>query len=66
MEQLLYRPKEAAKVLGISRDKLYNLIRSGRLDSLKDGGARCITCEALDAYVRLLEAEAHRAAQNAA
>lgn len=66
MEQLLYRPKEAAKVLGISRDKLYALMRSGRLDSLKDGGARFITCEALDAYVRLLKAEARQAAQDAA
>ena len=29
MEQLLYRPKQAAQVLGISRDKLYDLIRVG-------------------------------------
>jgi excisionase family DNA binding protein len=66
MEQLLYRPKEAAKVLGMSRDKLYDLIRSGRLDSVKDGGARFITCDALAAYVWLLEAEAHCAAGEAA
>jgi excisionase family DNA binding protein len=66
MEQLLYRPKEAAKVLGISRDKLYDLIRSGRLDSVKDGGARFITCDALAAYVRLLETEARGAAVEAA
>lgn len=66
MEQLLYRPKEAAKVLGIGRDKLYDLMRSGRLDSVKDGGARFITCEALAAYVQLLEAEARQTAQDAA
>jgi excisionase family DNA binding protein len=66
MEKLLYRPAEAAKVLGIGRDKLYDLIRSGRLDSVKDGGARFITCDALTAYVRLLEAEAHDAARDAA
>jgi predicted DNA-binding transcriptional regulator AlpA len=29
MEQLLYRPKQAAQVFGISRDKLYDLIRAG-------------------------------------
>jgi excisionase family DNA binding protein len=28
MEQLLYRPKQAAQILGISRDKLYDLIRA--------------------------------------
>jgi excisionase family DNA binding protein len=43
MEKLLYRPKEAALVLGIGRDKLYDLMRSGRLRSVKDGGARFIT-----------------------
>lgn len=66
MDKLLYRPKEAAEALGIGRDKLYDLLRSGRLGSVKDGGARFITREALAAYVRLLEAEAHEAAQNAA
>ena len=40
MDKLLYRPKEACAVLGIGRDKLYDLMRSGRIDSLKDGGAR--------------------------
>ena len=27
MDQLLYRPKQAAQVLGISRDKLYEAAR---------------------------------------
>jgi excisionase family DNA binding protein len=58
MDKLLYRPKEAAVVLNIGRDKLYNLMRSGRLRSVKDGGARFITADALNAYVALLEAEA--------
>jgi len=58
MDKLLYRPKEAARVLGIGRDKLYDLMRSGRLRSVKDGGARFITADALAAYVAMLEAEA--------
>lgn len=62
MDKLLYRPKEAAKVLNISRDKLYDLMRSGRLNSVKDGRARFITADALTAYVRLLEAEAEEVA----
>ncbi len=62
MEQLLYRPKQAAQVLGISRDKLYDLIRAGRITSVKDGHARFITADALIAYVAQLKAEAAEAA----
>ena len=62
MEKLLYRPKEAAAVLDISRDKLYDLIRAGRISSVKDGRARFITADALSRYVGLLEAEATEAA----
>lgn len=62
MDKLLYRPKEAAKLLDISRDKLYDLIRAGRILSVKDGHARFITADALSAYVRLLESEAEEAA----
>ena len=62
MDKLLYRPKEAANVLSISRDKLYDLIRAGRIESLKDGRARFITADALAAYVRQLKAEAVEAA----
>lgn len=62
MDKLLYRPKEAAQVLGIGRDKLYDLMRSGRLDSVKDGGARFITADALRAYVAMLQTEASEAA----
>jgi excisionase family DNA binding protein len=62
MEKLLYRPKEAASILGISRDKLYDLIRAGRISSVKDGRARFVTADALAAYVSQLEAEAAEAA----
>jgi excisionase family DNA binding protein len=62
MEQLLYRPKQAAQVLGISRDKLYDLIRAGRISSVKDGHARFITADELIAYVSRLQAEAAEAA----
>ena len=62
MERLLYRPREAAQALGIGRDKLYDLMRAGRLESVKDGGARFITADALAAYVNLLKAEASKAA----
>jgi excisionase family DNA binding protein len=61
VDKLLYRPREAAQMLGIGRDKLYDLMRAGRLDSVKDGGARLITADALLAYVELLKSEAEAA-----
>jgi excisionase family DNA binding protein len=57
MDQLLYRPKEAAKVLGRSKTKLYELIRSNQLPSIKDGKFRFITADALQEYVRTLRHE---------
>jgi excisionase family DNA binding protein len=57
MEQLMYRPAEAAQVLGIGRTRVFALIKSGRLRSVKLGGARFITAEALRAFVRDLEQE---------
>ena len=47
MDQLLYRPKEAAAVLGRSKTALYGLIRANRIRSIKDGKFRFITAEAL-------------------
>lgn len=59
MEQLLYRPAEAARVLGMGRTAIFALIKSGRLRSVKLGGARLITAEALRAFVQELEQEAN-------
>jgi excisionase family DNA binding protein len=57
MDKLLYRPREAAEVLGRSKTALYRLIRSNRIRSIKDGKFRFITADALDEYVRQLEQE---------
>jgi excisionase family DNA binding protein len=54
MDKLLYRPKEAAHVLGIDRATVYDLMRAGRPRSLKDGGKRFISLNALHDYVRQL------------
>jgi excisionase family DNA binding protein len=62
LDKLLYRPKEAAQVLGIGRGTLYDLMRSGRIRSVKDGGMRFITLDALRAYVRRLEDQADEVA----
>ena len=57
MEQLMYRPIEAANLLGMGRTAVFGLIKSGRLRSIKLGGARFITADALRAFVRELERE---------
>lgn len=57
MEQLMYRPAEAAHVLGLGRTAVFGLIKSGRLRSIKLGGARLISANALRAFVRELEQE---------
>jgi excisionase family DNA binding protein len=55
MDKLLYRPREAALVLGMSKTALYDLIRANRIRSIKDGKFRFITADALREYVRTLE-----------
>jgi excisionase family DNA binding protein len=56
MDKLLLTVPEAAQALGISRCKVYDLIRMRELVSLKLGSLRRIPAAALDAYVaRLLD-----------
>jgi excisionase family DNA binding protein len=63
MEQLMYRPAEAAQLLGMGRTAIFALIKSGRLRSVKLGGARFITAGALRAFVRELEEEDNPSAE---
>jgi excisionase family DNA binding protein len=58
MDKLMYRPAEAAQALGMGRTAVFALIKSGRLRSIKLGGARFITADALRAFVCELEDEA--------
>jgi len=62
VDKLLYRPKEAAQMLGIGRTRLYDLMHAGRIRSVKDGGMRFITLDALRNYVRQLEDQADKVA----
>jgi excisionase family DNA binding protein len=45
-----YRPKEAARLLGIGRSHLYKQMDAGKIPYRKDGAARLIDYEALVAY----------------
>lgn len=61
MDKLLYRPREAALVLGMSKTALYDLIRTKRIRSIKDGKFRFITADALREYVQTLEQQQEEA-----
>lgn len=58
MEPVLLRVEEVARLLGIGRTRVYDLIRLGQLQSVKVFGARRIPRQAVDLYVASLMKEA--------
>lgn len=54
---LLYRVSDACRVLNLSRSVVYELLRTGRLRSVKEGRTRLIPADAIGDYIRLLEKE---------
>ncbi|WP_339156570.1 helix-turn-helix domain-containing protein [Actinomadura luteofluorescens] len=60
-EPLLWKPEQAAVKLGIGRTKVYDLMRSGALRSVRLGGSRRIPARALAEFVAQLEEEADAA-----
>lgn len=57
-ERHLYRVAEAATLLSMSRSVIYEQMRSGRLQFVKQGASTLIPHAAIKAYVRLLMSEA--------
>ena len=55
---VLYRVDEAAEALRLGRSQLYELIRSGRLRTVKCGRRRLVPVSALDEYVSSIEGAA--------
>lgn len=51
MHKLLLTPEEAAKALSISRSKLYELLASCEIESVRIGTSRRIPTLALDEFV---------------
>ena len=51
MEPLLLRPAEAAKALSLSRSKVYELLLTGEIASVKVGAARLIPVDGLRAWM---------------
>jgi excisionase family DNA binding protein len=57
IEPVLYRVDEAAEALRLSRSLVYELIRCGRLRSVKEGRRRLVPVDAVKEYVALLSGE---------
>lgn len=51
---LLLKPEEAAEELRVGRDRIFELIKTGALVSVKIGGSRRIRYSDLEAYVASL------------
>ena len=54
-ENRLLRVEEAARLLGISRSKVYELIQSGRLRSVHIDRSVRVSLKALDEFIQDLE-----------
>ena len=50
-ERLAYSPDEAAELLGISRELVHDLLRTGQLGSVKAGRRRLIARHHLEAFL---------------
>ncbi|MEV0971759.1 excisionase family DNA-binding protein [Microtetraspora glauca] len=55
MTPLLVTPAEAAEALGVGRTKVYELMASGALRSVRIGRSRRVPFEALTAFVSAME-----------
>ena len=51
MDKVLLTPVEAASALGIGRSKLYELLQSGRLTSVRIGACRRIPADSIHRFV---------------
>ena len=51
MQPRLLTPEQAARLLAISRSKVYELMRAGRLDAIKIDGSRRVPVEAVEEFI---------------
>jgi excisionase family DNA binding protein len=54
-EVVLYKVPDVVRALNLSRSVVFDLLRSGRLRSVKEGRSRLIPASALRDYIALLE-----------
>lgn len=58
MDKLLLTTTEAAAALGITRSKVYELLQTGELPSVRIGASRRVPAEAVHSFVANLPATA--------
>jgi excisionase family DNA binding protein len=51
MDRLLLRPVEAAEAIGVGRSKVYELLASGELPSVRVGSSVRVPVDALRAWI---------------
>lgn len=57
MEKLLLKPNEAAELLGVGRSKMYELLSTEKVPSIKIGGSIRIPTKALTEWVEKQHSE---------
>lgn len=57
LSPLAYSPAQAAKLMGIGKTKVFELIKQSKLRSFKHGSRRLMTLEAIKECLALLEQE---------
>ena len=55
---LVYRPEELAQLLGVGRNSIYRLLRSGKIRSIKIGTHYLVTKDAVDAFLGVAKNDA--------
>ena len=56
MDKLLLRAEEVAELIGVGRTKVFELMRTGQLESVRIGACRRIPASAVFEYVQRLRA----------
>ncbi len=51
VERILYRPSEAAEACGVSRARMYELLASGEVPSIKVGSVKRVPVDKLQEWV---------------
>ena len=60
-QPIAYSVGEVARLVGVSRSKIYELLRAGRLPSLRIGDRRLVRRSAIEAFLASLESPADEA-----
>ena len=57
VERILYRPVEAAEAIGVSRARMYELLASGEIPSVKVGNVKRVPVASLNDWLQRRLAE---------